>query len=172
MIPFASGFAPRATTNTLGASSNAIPIGFGLGTYDLDLPILSDLSINLAQNINRQQAFSIPANCNIKSLYISCVNYEAITVPANVTAFPVVQLYKATRDSNTFVPIAETAVTTVNGFSGIVPVGAIDYGSIDNITVPVNAGDRLVVIGKMITTGTGILSQGYRIYYTGGILLK
>lgn len=171
VIPFSSGNANMVTTDTNGFSVTGVPLTFGLTTDELAVTIQPDMSIDLLQNNNRQQAFSMPMDCYLENIYMTCTIADAVTIPESVTVYPVIQIYQASSDTNIFTPIAATEVRPLLGWNGTIAAGNTVTSFLKGIHIPVPAGERILIIGKMMTTGIDQLSQGYRIYFSGGILL-
>lgn len=171
VIPFTSGNANMVTTDVNGFSVTGYPLTFGFATEDTSVTIHPDMSIDLLQNNNRQQAFSMPMDCYIENIYLTGSLADNITIPEGVTVYPIVQIYHATSDTNIFTPLVATEVRPLLGWNGTVASGNTVSSYLTNIHVPVQAGERILIIGRMITTGVDNLSQGYRIYFSGGMLL-
>ncbi|WP_421101515.1 exosporium glycoprotein BclB-related protein, partial [Sporosarcina psychrophila] len=135
IIPFATGTSTMAlTTLLLGAVGIPSVVGFGSSVAGLTalgatltLPILSNFAF-IVPRAGTLTAISAYFNSNVAlSLGTTLVHAE---------------VYRATGNSNTY---SATGVTVTLTFSGLT-VGAIQTGTADTFSVPVNAGDRLLMV--------------------------
>jgi hypothetical protein len=165
IIPFASQGAPYVGTNANGQPNNV-----GLLTFS-DRPIILSLAANgtITLGTDEQYVFSLPFDAVIESIYITVGNFGTFTVPSGMTVYPLVQLFAALPESNTFTPIALSKTLPVTGFSGTTQANTMRAGSNSQIGVSLVAGMRLLIGAQMQITGN--LSQRYYFYFTGGIAL-
>lgn len=170
MIAFASTHGPSVRTNASGQSLNAAPLGFAFGSAAYTADLSAEGNVNLYTTRDRQFAFSIPYDCTVENIYITCGPWDAQTAPPNGSLIPVVQLFRADAGDNIFTPITETKVMTI-GLIGTNPAGTMTTGSLTNIGTPLSAGDRILIVGMLETTGTSALTRSMYIHFTGGISL-
>jgi hypothetical protein len=134
------------------------------------LSLAPDGSVTLTPD--SQSVFSLPFNAVIESLYITIGSAITFTFPAAITVYPFVQIFAASPDSNTFMPIPSTKLVPANGYSGFVPSNTMRTASLSQIGAPLSAGARILIGGQMEIDGSSALAQQYYFYFTGGIALR
>lgn len=155
VIPFSSGTAALAfATTDAGLVGTGGIIGFG--TSASAVPITTSATGNtltLPTATGGTEAFSVPRAGNITAISASYTVTTPVTVPAGATAVVRAQIYRAPAGSNVFTATgAYVDLTPV--LTGTVDTGTTLQGTADISSVPVAAGDRLVMV--FTVSGTGI----------------
>jgi BclB C-terminal domain-containing protein len=68
------------------------------------------------------------------------------------------QLYSAPANSNTFSPVTGASVTLAPSLTGLISVGLISNGITSGLTIPVTAGQRLLLVFSVTTTGLNVIT--------------
>ncbi|WP_206659645.1 exosporium glycoprotein BclB-related protein [Halobacillus litoralis] len=151
IIPYASGITPVELTSLLdGLVGTTSLVGFGDSAPGVEL---LDGQINLA-NIGGLPnfAFSAPRDGEITSIsafFSSTVGLDIIGSTATVTA----ELYIASQDSNIFSPTG-ASVTLSPSYTGVININDTSSGINDTLSLPVTAGERLLMVFSVeITDG-------------------
>lgn len=164
IIPFASGTPIIMTTLLGGLVGTGSAIGFGASLTGLvaSLPLL-DGSL-----LTGNMAFSVPRAGTITSIsgmFSSTVAINSILSTYNIKA----QLFSAAAGVNIFLPVIGGEVT-LPALPGIIAVGSITQATVSGLNIPVNAGDRLMLVfscaeigGVIGTVLTGHASAGVSI---------
>lgn len=146
IVPFSSGGPITLTTNDVGVNGVPSFIGFGAaaaGNVSLE-PTIDMSTIDMF-------SFIMPRDGVIKSI----AAYFTTTIPNDLTNTTVTisaRLYKAESD-NTFSEIPGTTVTLSPALTGDVEIGNISKGLIDNLSIPVSAGTRLLLVFSASAVG-------------------
>lgn len=153
IIPFASGLPTALTVLLTGLAGTVGLVGFGnvantalVGGTTIDLTGATGTLLNMA--------FSVPRAGTITSISA----YFSVTAALSLLTSSVTvnaQLFRsATPATNTFTAIAGTNVALTPSLTGIISIGAIARGLISGLSIPVTAGDRLLMVFSV--TGTGL----------------
>lgn len=147
IIPFASGTPITMTTLLGGLVGTGSTIGFGASLTGLvaSLPFI-DGSL-----LTGNMAFSVPRAGTITSIsgmFSSTVAINSILSTYNIKA----QLFAAPAGVNLFQPLigAEVALPAL---PGIIAIGSITQATVSGLNIPVNAGDRLMLVFSCAETG-------------------
>lgn len=163
MIPFSSGITPVALTSLLtGLIATPSLIGFGTATPGVTLV---GETLDLSGLVT--EAFTVPRAGNITGLSASFSATLAVTLLGSTTVTATV--YRAPAGSTTYTATTAT-VNLAPAFSGVIALGATAFGSGSFAPIPVSAGDKLLMVYSISTTGvtvaqvlTGTASAGITI---------
>ena len=163
IIPFASGVTPVALTSVLGGAIGTTSlIGFGSAVPGISL-IGAD--IDLLGLIN--YSFSVPRAGNLTAISASFTTTVSLTIlsPATVQA----RIYRAPSGSTLFSPTS-ALVNLTPAIPALAAIGTYRSGTATFAPIPVAAGDRLLMVFSITTTGftlatvvTGSASAGLSI---------
>lgn len=162
IIPFASGIVPVVLTSVLGGAIGTVSmVGFGTSIPGVTL---TGINIDLTAATGTE-AFSVPRAGTITSISASLSATVAATLVGG-TATVRAQIYRAPAGSNIFSP-TDAFVDLAPALSTIA-IGTITFGTRNVTPVPVAAGDRLLMIFSLTSTGivaavTGNASAGINI---------
>ena len=135
------------TTSLVGFGSSATGIDLIGGQIDLTGTVLGPL-INFA--------FSVPRDGTITSLAAFFSNTVALTL-LTTTITITAELFISTGPDNTFVPTGAVA-TLAPALTGTVSLGDVSSGIADGLSVPVSAGDRLLVVFSTTAAGLDLIN--------------
>ncbi|MGE7109851.1 exosporium glycoprotein BclB-related protein [Lysinibacillus sp. NPDC047702] len=161
IIPFASGIVPVVLTSVLGGAIGTVSmVGFGTSIPGVTL---TGINIDLTAATGTE-AFSVPRAGTITS--ISASLSATVGVGLLGTATVRAQIYRAVAGSNIFSP-TDAFVDLAPALSTIA-IGTITFGTRNVTPVPVAAGDRLLMIFSLTSSGivasvTGNASAGINI---------
>lgn len=161
IVPYASGSATALTALPIGAGGTPVLLGFG--TNFLTAEVFSTV-ITFTGGGLTNYAFVMPTNGIIENFSASF----NVTVAASLGLNPVLYVYSAPANSNTFTQIAATELElpTVG-----ITIGQVVSASVDNIGATVSQGDQLLIVmtaldNSVIPVGgviTGFVSAGLAI---------
>ncbi|PJO42031.1 exosporium glycoprotein BclB-related protein [Lysinibacillus xylanilyticus] len=161
IIPFASGIVPVILTSVLGGAIGTVSlVGFGTSIPGVTL---TGTNIDLTAATGTE-AFSVPRDGTITSISASLSATVAVTLTGTATVRA--QIYRAVAGSNVFSP-TDAFVDLAPALSTIA-VGTITFGTRNVTPVPVAAGDRLLMVFSITSSGivatvTGNASAGINI---------
>lgn len=163
IIPFSSGVTPVALTSLVtGLIATPSLIGFGTATPGVTLV---GETLDLSGLVT--EAFTVPRAGNITGLSASFSATLAVTLLGSTTVTATV--YRAPAGSTTYTATTAT-VNLAPAFSGVIALGATAFGSGSFAPIPVTAGDKLLMVYSISTTGvtvaqvlTGTASAGITI---------
>ncbi|WP_375199850.1 exosporium glycoprotein BclB-related protein [Bacillus sp. RS11] len=161
IIPFASGNVPVILTSVLGGAIGTVSlVGFGTSIPGVTL---TGTNIDLTAATGTE-AFSVPRDGTITSISASLSATVAVTLTGTATVRA--QIYRAVAGSNVFSP-TDAFVDLAPALSTIA-VGTITFGTRNVTPVPVAAGDRLLMVFSITSSGivatvTGNASAGINI---------
>ena len=148
VIPFSSGPFPVLLTSLVSGLPNSVfLLGFGSSVQTTASPII-DLSA-----LSGTEAFNVPRAGTITSISATFSSLVSATLvgTAQITA----QIYRAPAGSNVFSPT--TALVDLTPTLSTVSVGTITSGTRNVTPVPVAAGDRLLMV-FFVTSSGGIVT--------------
>jgi len=161
IIPFASGIVPVVLTSVLGGAIGTVSlVGFGTSIPGVTL---TGTNIDLTAATGTE-AFSVPRAGTITSISASLSATVAVTLTGTATVRA--QIYRAVAGSNVFSPT--TAFVDLAPALSTIAVGTITFGTANVAPVPVAAGDRLLMVFSITSSGivatvTGNASAGINI---------
>ncbi|MFE3575313.1 exosporium glycoprotein BclB-related protein [Lysinibacillus sp. NPDC059133] len=161
IIPFASGIVPVILTSVLGGAIGTVSmVGFGTSIPGVTL---TGTNIDLTAATGTE-AFSVPRAGTITSISASLSATVALTLTGTATVRA--QIYRAVAGSNVFSPT--TAFVDLAPALSTIAIGTITFGTANVAPVPVAAGDRLLMVfsvtsSGIVTTITGNASAGINI---------
>ncbi|MCL2198236.1 MAG: hypothetical protein FWB80_04855 [Defluviitaleaceae bacterium] len=124
----------------MGALSTPTYVGFG--SSSVGAQALGG-TLTLASEAD-DYSFVVPRNGTITSFYARFTVMVAASISIG-TLYAYAQLYSAPAGSSTYSPIAGTKIQLAPGI-GIVAIGTIVRGSATGLSVPVTAGDQLLLV--------------------------
>ncbi|MEY9977724.1 exosporium glycoprotein BclB-related protein [Lysinibacillus sp. RC79] len=161
IIPFASGIVPVILTSVLGGTIGTVSmVGFGTSIPGVTL---TGTNIDLTAATGTE-AFSVPRDGTITSISASLSATVAVTLTGTATVRA--QIYRANAGSNVFSPT--TAFVDLAPALATIAIGTITFGTRNVTPVPVAAGDRLLMVFSITSSGivatvTGNASAGINI---------
>lgn len=155
IIPFASG-TPNALVHVLGGlEDTGSVIAFGASSEDVAVNGTTvDLSGGVGVALN--MAFSMPRDGTLTALSAFFSSVAAVTISDGSTADVVVQVYRSTTPNNIFTAVPG-ALVTLPFPAGLISIGTFESGNAA-FSVPVSAGDRLLLVARLTVTGTDIVT--------------
>lgn len=154
IIPFSSGVTPVAlVTAGSGLIASVSLVGFGTSVPGI---LLAGINIDLTSTAVTE-AFTVPRPGTITSISATISATAALTLTGTATVRA--QIYRAVPGSNVFSPTAAFVDLVPNLPLATLLVGAIASGNA-NVSVPVNTGDRLLMVFSMTTTGVAATLAG------------
>ncbi|AIQ49033.1 hypothetical protein R70723_26365 [Paenibacillus sp. FSL R7-0273] len=169
IIPYASGL-PAALTTVLGGLLNTSSlIGFGNSATGVTITGgVIDLTGAAGTLLNF--AFSVPRAGTITSL----AGYFSTTAALSLVGSTVTitaQLFRSTTPNNTFTAVPGALVTLAPPLTGVLALGTISSGLTSGLSIPVAAGDRLLMVfSSSVTAGLDIASTVAG-YASGGLTI-
>lgn len=161
IIPFSSGIVPVVLTSLASGLIGTVSlVGFGTSIPGVTL---TGTNIDLTAATGTE-AFSVPRAGTITSISASLSATVAVTLTGSATVRA--QIYRAVAGSNVFSPT--TAFVDLAPALSTIAVGTITSGTANVTPVPVAAGDRLLMVFSVTTSGvvatiTGNASAGINI---------
>jgi len=151
IIPFSSGIVPVILTSVLGGAIGTVSlVGFGTSIPGVTL---TGNNIDLTA-LTGTEAFSVPRAGTITSISASLSATVAVTLTGTVRA----QIYRAVAGSNVFSPT--TAFVDLTPALSTIVVGTITSGTANVAPVPVAAGDRLLMVFSVTSSGIVTAIEG------------
>lgn len=151
IIPFASGDPVIMTTILGGLIGTTSILGFGSSTTGVSI-VGGVIDITAIENM----AFSVPRDGTITSIaayFSTTLALDLVGSTVTLTA----QLYQSTTPDNTFSPIPGATVTLAPSLTGIVPIGTPSNGITSDLSIPVTAETRLMIVfSAEVTAGLDI----------------
>lgn len=153
IIPFSSGIVPVILTSVLGGAIGTVSlVGFGTSIPGVTL---TGTNIDLTAATGTE-AFSVPRDGTITSISASFSATVAVTLTGTATVRA--QIYRAVAGSNVFSP-TDAFVDLAPALSTIA-VGTITFGTRNVTPVPVAAGDRLLMVFSITSSGIVAAVEG------------
>ena len=155
IIPFASG-TPDVLAHVIGGlEDTGAVIAFGASSSSVDVSG-STIDLSGGVGIALNMAFSMPRAGMLTQLSAFFSSVAAVTIPGGSTAEVVVQIYRSTTPNNIFTAVPGASVTLPFP-AGLVSIGTFESGNA-TFSVPVLAGDRLLLVARLTVTGTDIVT--------------
>jgi len=154
IIPFSSGIVPVVlVTVGTGLISTVSLVGFGTSVPGVSL---AGVNIDLTSSLVTE-AFTVPRPGTITSISATISAFVSVTLTGTATVRA--QIYRAVQGSNVFSPTgAFVDLLPTISFAALV-AGAIASGNA-NVSVPVNTGDRLLMVFSMTSSGIAATLSG------------
>lgn len=147
IIPFSSGTVPVVLASTAGLITTVSLVGFGTSLPGVSL---AGIDIDLTA-LGFTEAFTVPRAGTITSISATFASTITLALAAG-TATVRAQIYRAAAGTNTFSPT--TAVVDLAPSLSLVTIGIGTLASGNaTVSVPVTAGDRLLMVFSTTTTG-------------------
>ncbi|KOO51894.1 exosporium glycoprotein BclB-related protein [Viridibacillus arvi] len=150
IVPFASGTIPVVLVTLAGGLvGTSSLVGFGTAIPGVSL-VGNNIDLSAATGT---EAFSVPRAGSITSISASLSATVALTLVGG-TATVRAQVYRAVAGSNVFSPT--TAFVDLSPALSTIAVGTITSGTANVAPVSVAAGDRLLMVYSVTTTGIAL----------------
>jgi len=164
IIPYASGIPVVISVLPLGLAGTSEFIGFGMSAPGLSV---FNTTIDFTGGTLTNFAFNVPRNGYISDI---AATFQ-VTLALALGMYPTFYLFRAPAGSSQYTQLP--TVLTLPSLLGVT-VGQVVHGALNNIDVPVSAGDQLLLVASgtgsaaLITGGaaTGYISAGIRLVYT------
>ena len=150
IIPFASGTPVTLTTIAGGLVGTT-----GLVSFGSNLSGVSIVGGTIDLTSLTDYAFSVPRNGTITSLAAFFSTTAALSLVGSTITITA-QLYESTTPSNTFTPMAGAVATLAPALTGILAIGTISSGLTSDLSIPVTAGTRLLLVFSATAAGLSL----------------
>lgn len=170
IIPFASGLPVTLTTVLGGLLNTSALVGFGNSAAGVNVTG-GTIDLTGAAGTLLNFAFSAPRTGVITSLagyFSTTVGLSLLTSTVTITA----QLYRSSTPDNTFTAVPGAVVTLAPGFTGILAIGTISSGITTGLSIPVNAGDRLLLVYTADVTAGLDIATAIAGYASAGVNIQ
>ncbi|GAK40759.1 exosporium BclB-like protein [Paenibacillus sp. TCA20] len=169
IIPYASGL-PAALTTVLGGLLNTSSlVGFGSSSTGVSVTGgIIDLTGAAGTLLNF--AFSAPRAGTITSLaayFSTTAGLSLVGSTVTITA----QLFRSTTPDNTFTAVPGAVVTLAPPLTGVLALGTISSGLTTGLSIPVTAGDRLLMVFSASVTAGIDVATTVAGYASGGLTI-
>ncbi|WP_415640085.1 exosporium glycoprotein BclB-related protein, partial [Paenibacillus taichungensis] len=157
IIPYASGL-PVALTTVLGGLLNTSSlVGFGNNATGIsvnggiiDLTGAAGTLLNFAFSASRAGTIT-----SLAAYFSTTAGLSLVGSTVTITA----QLYHSTTPNNSFTAVPGAVVTLAPPLTGILSLGTISSGLTTGLSIPVAAGDRLLMVfSASVTAGIDVAS--------------
>ncbi len=167
IIPYASGLPASLTTVLGGLLNTSSLVGFGNNASGVTINGgIIDLTGAAGTLLNF--AFSAPRAGTITSLaayFSTTAGLSLVGSTITITA----QLFRSTTPNNTFTAVPGALVTLAPALTGVLSLGTIASGLTTGLSIPVAAGDRLLMVfSASVTAGVDVAST-IAGYASGGL---
>lgn len=168
IIPFASG-TPVVLTTTVGMPETGAVVGFGSSASDVSLSS-GQIDLTGAAGNPWNMAFVVLRDGIITDLSVVFSTTVALFLPPGTLSITAELYSNISGSGNLFIPIpgAEVSLSPLEGFVGL---GTVVSGQTTGLSIPVTAGNRLMMVFSMTETGAG-LSNTIAGYASGGLVIK
>lgn len=169
IIPYASGL-PAALTTVLGGLLNTSSlIGFGNSATGVTITGgVIDLTGAAGTLLNF--AFSVPRAGTITSLAAYFSTTAALALVGSTVTITA-QLFRSTTPNNTFTAVPGALVTLAPPLTGVVALGTISSGLTSGLSIPVTAGERLLLVFSASVTAGLDVATTVAGYASGGLTI-
>ncbi|MDP9699249.1 BclB C-terminal domain-containing protein [Paenibacillus intestini] len=169
IIPYASGLPASLTTVLGGLLNTSSLVGFGNNASGVTINGgIIDLTGAAGTLLNF--AFSAPRAGTITSLaayFSTTAGLSLVGSTITLTA----QLFRSTTPNNTFTAVPGALVTLAPALTGVLSLGTIASGLTTGLSIPVAAGDRLLMVfSASVTAGVDVAST-IAGYASGGLTI-
>ncbi|WP_375091294.1 exosporium glycoprotein BclB-related protein (plasmid) [Peribacillus sp. RS7] len=165
MIPFASGVAPITLTSVLGLADTGGLIGFGSSVSGVSI---AGGLITIAVG---DFAFVVPRAGTIESISAFFSATVGVIISEDVTVRA--QLWRSTTaNSSTFTPIPGAFVDLAPDFTPLVVLGDNASNTNNSISIPVSAGDKLLMVFSLEDSGVLVLLDSLTGFASAGIAIS
>ncbi|WP_339278714.1 exosporium glycoprotein BclB-related protein [Paenibacillus sp. FSL W8-1187] len=160
ILPFASGVPATVTTIAGGLPGTFSLLGFGSSVSGVS-SMAGTIDLTGASGTLLNFGFSMPRAGTVTSMsgFFSTTTAMSL-VGTNVTIQ--LQLYKASY-GNVFEQVPGATVTLAPSLTGVIAIGSSSTGVTDGLSIPVEAGSRLLLVASATATGLSLINtvQGY-----------
>lgn len=164
IIPYASGAPVALTTIALGLAGTPAIVGFGSSAAGATV-----LGATIDATSLANFAFTAPRDGTISSISGTFSTTVALNLLATTITIQA-QLYAADEGSNIFAPIPG-AIVTLSPLSNLVTIGTVINGTTTGLSIPVTAGQRLLLVYSATATGLSLLNTAVG-YASAGVSIN
>ncbi|WP_339256598.1 exosporium glycoprotein BclB-related protein [Paenibacillus sp. FSL R5-0713] len=169
IIPYASGL-PVALTTVLGGLLNTSSlVGFGNSTTGIsvsggviDLTGAAGTLLNFAFSASRTGTIT-----SLAAYFSTTAGLSLVGSTVTITA----QLFRSTTPNNSFTAVPGALVTLAPPLTGILALGTISSGLTTGLSIPVAAGDRLLMVFSASVTAGLDVATTVAGYASGGLTI-
>ncbi|MGO4732253.1 exosporium glycoprotein BclB-related protein [Paenibacillus sp. 2KB_22] len=169
IIPYASGL-PVALTTVLGGLLNTSSlVGFGNSATGvsvsggiIDLTGAAGTLLNFAFSASRTGTIT-----SLAAYYSTTAGLSLVGSTVTITA----QLFRSTTPNNSFTAVPGALVTLAPPLTGILALGTISSGLTTGLSIPVAAGDRLLMVFSASVTAGLDVATTVGGYASGGLTI-
>ena len=144
IIPYASGLPASLTTVLGGLLNTSSLVGFGnnasgvtISGGTIDLTGAAGTLLNFAFSASRAGTIT-----SLAAYFSTTAGLSLVGSTITLTA----QLFRSTTPNNTFTAVPGAVVTLSPALTGILSLGTISSGLTSGLSIPVTAGDRLLMV--------------------------
>ncbi len=166
IIPYSSGIPTAATTVAGGLVGTVSLVGFGTSTAGVAV-LGTTINLTGAPGINLNFGFTMPRAGIIRSISATYSNVVGLALIGSTVTLRA-QLYVNDGTNNTFTEIAGGGVNLSPGLTGIVNLGDISSGLLSGLSIPVQAGHRVMLVLSATASGLSLVNAVTG-YISGGV---
>ncbi|GAF15610.1 hypothetical protein JCM19046_5093 [Bacillus sp. JCM 19046] len=171
-MPFASGLPTALTTVVGGLVGTTSLVGFGNSLVGVSLLGGDTIDLTGAAGTLLNFAFSVPRDGTITSLTGFFSTTAALSlVGSSITISAQVFRSAGPTPTNTFTVIPGAIVTLTPDLTGVLALGTISSGTATGLSIPVTAGDRLLLVFSATATGLTLVNTVAG-YASGGLAIS
>ncbi|MEI2280995.1 exosporium glycoprotein BclB-related protein [Paenibacillus polysaccharolyticus] len=169
IIPYASGLPASLTTVLGGLLNTSSLVGFGNSASGvtinggiIDLTGAAGTLLNFAFSASRAGTIT-----SLAAYFSTTAGLSLVGSTVTLTA----QLFRSTTPNNTFTAVPGALVTLAPALTGVLSLGTISSGLTTGLSIPVAAGDRLLMVfSASVTAGIDVAST-IAGYASGGLTI-
>ncbi|WP_339305214.1 exosporium glycoprotein BclB-related protein [Paenibacillus sp. FSL L8-0435] len=169
IIPYASGL-PVALTTVLGGLLNTSSlVGFGNSATGvsvnggiIDLTGAAGTLLNFAFSASRAGTIT-----SLAAYFSTTAGLSLVGSTVTITA----QLFRSTTPNNSFTAVPGALVTLAPPLTGVLALGTISSGVTTGLSIPVSAGDRLLMVFSASVTAGIDVATSIAGYASGGLTI-
>lgn len=169
IIPFASGLPISMTTIAGGLSGTSGLVGFGNSVSGVS-SVSGTIDLTGGPGTLMNFAFVTPRDGTITDLAAKFSTTNALALVGSTVTITA-QLYSASSTSNTFSPVAGTAITLAPALTGVIPIGNVSNGTISGLSIPVTAGSQYLLVYSATAAGITLINTVSG-YVSGGLNIQ
>ncbi|MEK4566458.1 exosporium glycoprotein BclB-related protein [Alkalihalobacillus sp. FSL R5-0424] len=159
MIPFASGLPTALTTVLGGLAGTTSLVGFGNSVTGISLLGGNTIDLTGAAGTLLNFAFIVPRDgviTSLSALFSTTAALALIGTTVTITA----QVFRSPGPAatNILTAIPGASVTLTPPLTGLVSIGTISTGNVTGLSIPVTAGDRLLIVFSATAAGVSLVN--------------
>ncbi|MBM7554010.1 exosporium glycoprotein BclB-related protein [Thalassobacillus pellis] len=169
IIPFSSGTPSEMTMVLDDVVGTASLLGFGNSANDVTIAEDGTISLTGAEGLALNMAFSVPREGTITSIAAYFSTLAAVDLLGSEITISA-QLYRsAAPATDQFTPIEGASVDLAPALTGTIEIGTSLQGLTDGLEIPVEPGDRLLMVFTATVTGGAPLAVVVTGYSSAGV---